>query len=81
MDKIDKALLKLTSKQRSQLLEKFQLICAGQTKGLDVKKMKGSSDLYRLRVGRIRLIYKHEENSLPIVVFIGMRDDKTYKDF
>ena len=81
MDKIDKALLKLTSKQRSRLLEKFQLICDGHTEGLDIKKMKGSSDLYRLRIGRIRLVYSHKDNSSPVVVYIGMRDDNTYKDF
>jgi len=81
MDKIDKALLKLTKNQRSQIYEKFSLVCLGSTKGLNIKKMKGHSDLYRLRVGNVRLIYRHSNRQEPIVVFIGKRDDQTYKDF
>jgi mRNA-degrading endonuclease RelE of RelBE toxin-antitoxin system len=81
MDKIDKALLNLTEKQRGQIYEKFSLVCLGNIKGLNIKKMKGHSDLYRLRVGNIRLIYRHNNNHEPIIIFIGKRDDQTYKDF
>lgn len=80
MDKIDKALLKLSDKQRQKLLEAFHLVVVGQTKGLDIKKLKGQSNFYRLRIGNTRLVYKITSEE-PIIIFVGKRDDQTYRDF
>lgn len=81
MDKIDKALVKLTKKQRDQLFTKFNLLCIGQFEGLNIKKMKGYRNLYRLRVGNVRLIYKQTVGKQPVIMYIGKRDDQTYRDF
>jgi len=81
MDKINKALIRLSDKQRAQLLQKFELICVGQITGLNIKKMKGHKQLYRLRSGDIRLVYIQELNKKPVIVYIGKRDEQTYKDF
>ena len=81
MDKINKALLRLPDKQRQLLLAAFARVVAGNTDGLDIKKLRGHSDLYRLRVGDSRLVYRVEPSMEPVVVFVGKRDDQTYRDF
>ncbi|SNY87473.1 mRNA interferase RelE/StbE [Nocardia amikacinitolerans] len=44
--------------------------------GLDVKKLSGHDDLYRLRVGRYRVAYTVDNNVLVIlVVKVGWRKD------
>lgn len=81
MDKINKALLKLTSSQRAQLLAKFELVVDGALIGLDVKKLKGHTDLYRLRVGDTRLVYRLQDGQKPVIIFVGRCDNQTYRDF
>lgn len=81
MDKIDKALLKLPSKQRQKLIQAFNLVIMGKIEGLKIKKLKGHADLYRLRIGDTRLIYRHVSGQKPTVMHIGKRDDQTYRDF
>lgn len=49
MDKIDKNLKKLSDKQRKKLLIAFEQLAVGNMHGLDIKKMKGSKELFRLR--------------------------------
>jgi len=81
MDKINKALLKLPSKQRQKLIQAFSLVIMGKVEGLNIKKLKGHTDLYRLRIGDTRLIYRHVSGKKPTVMYIGKRDDQTYRDF
>ncbi len=43
---------------------------------LDIKKLKGHKDTYRLRIGDLRLLYTIEDNVLVITVLkIGPRGD------
>jgi mRNA interferase RelE/StbE len=43
---------------------------------LDIKKLKGSTSLYRLRVGNYRILYTIEDNILVVfVIKIGPRGD------
>jgi mRNA-degrading endonuclease RelE of RelBE toxin-antitoxin system len=80
MDKIDKSLLKLSDKQRNKLLESFKLVVEKETTGLNIKKLKGQKGLFRLRVGDARLIYRIDPKcDKPIIVYIGKRDDQTYR--
>lgn len=81
MDKIDKALLKLPDSKRRKLLETFEKVVTGQTEGLNIKKMKGYKDTYRLKVADSRLIYRIIPGQEPIILFVGKRDDQTYRDF
>lgn len=47
---------------------------------LDMSKLKGSSNLYRYRVGRYRIICKIEKSELIIVVVnVNKRDDNAYQ--
>ena len=79
MDRIDKNLLKLNQKQRKSILEKFSS-SAGDTVGLNIKKIRGRKNTYRLRDGKVRLVYEVMEDAC-VILFVGMRDDQTYRDF
>lgn len=81
MDKINKALLKLSDAQRNKLLDAYFRIEAGELAGLDIKKLKGHSSLYRLRLGSSRLIYEKLPRNKLKIIFVGKRDDQTYRDF
>jgi len=81
VDKINKALNKLSPKDREKLQQAFLLVVLGQTQGLNIKKLKGHQHLYRLRVGNARLVYLHPQGQQPVVLFVGRRNDQTYRDF
>lgn len=51
-----KALQKMPRNTAQQFMDAFENIEAGQTKGLDIKKLKGR-DYSRLRIGKYRAIY------------------------
>lgn len=49
-------------------------------KYLDVKKLKGTKNTFRIRIGRYRIIYEViNEEKLILVLKIAKRDEKTYK--
>ncbi|MGH7196085.1 MAG: type II toxin-antitoxin system RelE family toxin [Candidatus Saccharimonadales bacterium] len=80
MDKINKALAKVPLKQRIAIDEANDAIKANKLKGLDIKKVKGSNNIYRVRVGRYRIVFQNagEQN---IILQVAKRDEQTYKDF
>ena len=80
MDKIDKNLLKIPNAQRHKILEAADKIIKNELAGLDVKKLKGTQNIHRVRVGTYRLIFTKEGSKIKILR-ISKRDDKTYKDF
>lgn len=81
MDKINKALLKIPDKQRKAILAAAKQVQAGKLDNLDIKKLKGSSDLFRVRVGNYRLIILIQADRKSVVVDIAKRDDRTYRDY
>lgn len=80
MNKTDKFIKKLTKSQRLQLDNSLRKLYEDQLSALDIKKLTGSKDIFRLRVGRIRVIYSKRNDKIKIIL-ITNRDDKTYKDF
>jgi mRNA-degrading endonuclease RelE of RelBE toxin-antitoxin system len=77
MNKIDKFLLKLDKKTRLILEEIMVLIVSDNFLLLDIKKLKGSKNLYRVRVGRIRVVFEQTKNGNNISN-ISFRNDNTY---
>ncbi len=77
MNKIKKFLNKINKKERAALLKKIKLLEKRKIDDLDIKKIQ-TSNLYRLRVGKIRVIFRYSD-SLFKILFIGWRDDNTYK--
>jgi mRNA-degrading endonuclease RelE of RelBE toxin-antitoxin system len=78
MDKITKALRKLTLKERERIKQILRQLNSRDISGLDVKKLKGRDDIFRLRKGDIRIIYRLTEKEIFILA-IERRNEKTYK--
>jgi len=77
MDKIKKALNRLSPKERRRLKEILFQIDAGDFQGLNLKKLKGRNDVFRVRKGNIRIIFLKKDNSIKILS-IERRGSKTY---
>ena len=77
MNKIDKFLSKIDKKTRLAIEEIVFLIVSNNFSLLDIKKLKGNSHLYRVRVGRIRIIFEHSKSG-NFIQNISLRNDNTY---
>jgi mRNA-degrading endonuclease RelE of RelBE toxin-antitoxin system len=77
MDKIQKALARLLDKEKKQVKIILEKLSFGKIDGLDVKKLKGREDIYRVRKGKIRIIYRQNEKNINILA-IERRSDNTY---
>ena len=80
MAKIEKFLRKLSIENRKIAKDILIKILSGNLQGLDVKKLKGYTNLFRIRKGNIRIVFHHEDGNIN-VIFIGMRGDSKYKQF
>lgn len=80
VDRIQKVLEKLTEKERQQIRVIVQQIVDNDTSGLDIKKIKGASSVYRVRKGDIRIVFSKTEQYIQILQ-IERRNEKTYRKF
>lgn len=78
MDKIDKVLQKLTSQERQELKDILSRINSGNIQGLDLKKLRSKQDIFRVRKGKIRIIFYNKDNAIK-VLSLERRSDKTYR--
>lgn len=78
MHKIDKFLARLDADRRAKVLEIVECITRGNFSGLDMRKLQGSLDTYRVRIGRVRI--KFSMNTLGIhILKIDNRGENTYR--
>ena len=79
MDRIVKALNRLTSEER--LIVKTILLKIKDRKffGLNLKKLKSHKDIFRVRKGKIRIIYRLDKIGQVYILTIERKSDKTYK--
>jgi mRNA-degrading endonuclease RelE of RelBE toxin-antitoxin system len=77
VDKIKKALQKLSSKESIAIKKILESINKKDFEGLDLKKLKSREDIYRIRKGNIRIIFMIKGNSINILT-IERRNSKTY---
>ena len=80
MDKLEKFLRRLTKIEQKHVAEILENITLGQYTQYDLKKMKGYSNLYRIRLGSIRIIFIEDKTERRILV-VARRDDRTYSGF
>lgn len=80
MDRVKKFLKKISPLERKNLDEILQRIEIGQLKGLDVKRMKGYKNVFRIRMNDIRVVFSQEDGSFR-VLFVGRRGNFRYKQF
>lgn len=81
MDKIEKALAKLSPQEREALRVVLMRILAGDLGGLDVKKLKGRDNVYRVRKGKMRVIFLKRYDGGISVLAVERRSDTTYSSF
>ena len=78
MDKIEKALGRLSAKERDHVKDILKRLHAKEYSGLDIKKLKGRNDIFRVRKGDLRILYRVQDEHIFILV-IERRSEKTYK--
>jgi mRNA-degrading endonuclease RelE of RelBE toxin-antitoxin system len=81
MDRIGKALKKLSAKERVSVKHVLLLISAGNFKGLHIKKLRSRKDIFRARKGKIRIIYRVGRGGDVFILAIERRTEKTYRMF
>jgi mRNA-degrading endonuclease RelE of RelBE toxin-antitoxin system len=77
VDKITKALNKFTQKEKDLVKSLLLKINKNNFEGLDLKKLKGRNDIFRVRKGKIRIIYRIDREQIYLLV-IEKRSDNTY---
>ena len=75
---VSKFLKKCPAKQKQSIKEKLEQLKQNPLdETLDIKSLQGYENLYRLRVGQIRLIYQIENGEL-IIFIIKARKPRRY---
>lgn len=78
VDRIEKFLARLNAKERERVLATLLQLQERNFADLDVKKRRGKSGAFRVRVGSIRIIFQMESKVLR-VISIDRRNEGTYK--
>jgi len=78
VDKIQKALNKLADKEKKKIKQILLDLKSKKFIGYDIKKLKGRDDIYRIRKGKVRIIYKINESGEIYLLTLERRSDTTY---
>lgn len=78
VDKITKELRKFSPKERKWVDFILQKIKNSDFKGLEIKKLKGRQDIFRIKKASIRIIFRKNNNRIFLIT-IERRADNTYK--
>jgi mRNA-degrading endonuclease RelE of RelBE toxin-antitoxin system len=79
-DKISKELAKFSAKERQLVKVILLQLQQNNGQGLQITRLKGHQDIFRVRKGRLRIIYQQRATSINILA-IERRSEKTYRDF
>lgn len=79
MDRIEKLFRRLKARDRERLAHILEKLLAGDTTGLDIKKISGSNS-FRVRSGSFRIIY-HREGDAYVIDDVALRNERTYKGY
>ena len=80
MEKLLKFLRKLNQKERLFAEELIFAVRTDALNGYDVKKLTGYVNVYRVRAKDIRVIFMRDGEQM-VILDIGRRSEKTYKDY
>jgi mRNA-degrading endonuclease RelE of RelBE toxin-antitoxin system len=81
MDKVAKALQNLSLKERESVKNILLKIKKSSLSGLDFKKLKNCDNIFRARKGKLRIIFKKQNNGQYYILAIERRSDKTYNNY
>lgn len=79
VDQINKTLLRMSEKERLHIKKVVAMIVRGNLQGLDVKKLKGYDNAYRVREGVWRIIFRITSPDEAEVISITRRSESTYR--
>lgn len=79
MDDIEKFFRKLSAKEVEALMLVFLQLQKDHTAVPGIVKLTGHKNLFRVRVGRIRIIFSLNKDQV-IIMRISNRDENTYKN-
>ena len=77
-DKVSRFLSKLSAGDRKSVLELLEKAKLQQFTGLNVMPPSGKKGYFRIKKGRVRIIFNIVEGKAKIT-YIGWRDDQTYR--
>jgi len=80
MDRNQKFLKRLEPKEFAAVETILHKILSRNTTSLDIKKLAGYRDVYRIRTGNIRIIFL-DTGTNPEILEISRRNEKTYKNY
>jgi mRNA-degrading endonuclease RelE of RelBE toxin-antitoxin system len=80
MDRNQKFLKHLRGNELANVLSALAQIQSKDISNLDIRKLTGYQDIFRARVGNIRIIFLSNRNGTDILE-ISRRSEKTYRDF
>jgi mRNA-degrading endonuclease RelE of RelBE toxin-antitoxin system len=78
MPKLKKLLSKFNKEERKEIQLLVESIISLKWSGSDVKKLKGHENIFRIRKGKIRIIFSKEKREI-LILAIERRSDTTYK--
>lgn len=78
MNKIEKFLSRLTSEERGRVAGVVESIISGEYTSYDLKRLKGYKNVYRIRIGTIRIVFIEHGNDRRILT-IERRNEGTYR--
>jgi len=81
MDKLDKALQKLSPKEKDIFEEVLRRLRQNKTIGLNLIKLKGHRDVYRVRKGGLRIIFRCTHDGGIDLLDLDRRSEDTYRRY
>ena len=80
MERVKKFLKKLSVTKQDEIDEILFKIELGETGHLDIKKLKGYKNLFRVRIGDVRIVFSQDKEKIKML-FIGTRGNSKYNQF
>ena len=77
MGKLDKQLRKIPPKERREIERIIEKILARDFDGLNLKKLKGLKNIFRVRKGNLRIIFEFGKSE-PNILAVERRSEHTY---
>ena len=80
MPDLKKLLSRFEKAERVILENLIKRIFSLNWKNLDIKKLKGQDDIFRVRKGKLRIIYRLSDKKEVYIIAIERRSETTYRN-
>jgi mRNA-degrading endonuclease RelE of RelBE toxin-antitoxin system len=77
MDKLAKEMRKISNNDLTRVYAVLEKIKHGNIDSLQIKLLQGHQNTYRVRVGRIRVMYTADKNGSMHLLAVRQRNEKT----